>query len=104
MFDAVFLKRKGQDADFQFNNGLGRTFLRFGISMTKKSCFSHMRLFFSICICNDSSRSFSCMFFDVYRINESFTILMQGVLYGSVGFMCGLIGQGIANLIMTAKR
>ena len=28
----------------------------------------------------------------------------QGVLYGSVGFACGIIGQGIANLIMTAKR
>jgi hypothetical protein len=33
---------------------------------------------------------------------EKFCI--QGVLYGSVGFGCGLIGQGIANLIMTAKR
>lgn len=29
---------------------------------------------------------------------------MQGLLYGSVGFACGLIGQGIANFIMTAKR
>ncbi|KAM7257430.1 hypothetical protein ACFE04_013171 [Oxalis oulophora] len=28
----------------------------------------------------------------------------KGVLYGSVGFGCGLIGQGIANMIMTAKR
>ncbi|KAL1557665.1 retention in endoplasmic reticulum protein 1 [Salvia divinorum] len=28
----------------------------------------------------------------------------KGVLYGSVGFGCGLIGQGIANTIMTAKR
>jgi hypothetical protein len=28
----------------------------------------------------------------------------QGILYGSVGFFCGLVGQGIANLIMTAKR
>lgn len=46
MFDAVFLKRKGQDADFQFNNGLGHTFVRYGISMTKKSCCSHMQLFF----------------------------------------------------------
>lgn len=31
-------------------------------------------------------------------------VLVQGVLYGSVGFVCGLIGQGIANLIMNAKR
>lgn len=28
----------------------------------------------------------------------------QGILYGAVGFACGIIGQGIANLIMTAKR
>ncbi|XWS71526.1 hypothetical protein CRYUN_Cryun03dG0145300 [Craigia yunnanensis] len=32
------------------------------------------------------------------------TYFYKGVLYGSVGFGCGLVGQGIANLIMTAKR
>ncbi|XP_074556702.1 protein RETICULATA-RELATED 1, chloroplastic-like isoform X1 [Curcuma longa] len=32
------------------------------------------------------------------------TYFYKGVLYGSVGFVCGIIGQGIANLIMTAKR
>ncbi|XP_077222801.1 protein RETICULATA-RELATED 1, chloroplastic-like isoform X2 [Tasmannia lanceolata] len=32
------------------------------------------------------------------------TYFYKGVLYASVGFACGLIGQGIANLIMTAKR
>lgn len=32
------------------------------------------------------------------------TYFYKGILYGSVGFMCGLVGQGIANLIMTAKR
>ncbi|KAK4779525.1 hypothetical protein SAY87_015631 [Trapa incisa] len=32
------------------------------------------------------------------------TYFFKGILYGSVGFGCGLIGQGIANLIMTAKR
>lgn len=32
------------------------------------------------------------------------TFWIQGVLYGSVGFGCGLIGQGIANMIMNAKR
>eukprot|EP00268_Persea_americana_P034630 TRINITY_DN3424_c0_g1_i1.p1 TRINITY_DN3424_c0_g1~~TRINITY_DN3424_c0_g1_i1.p1 ORF type:complete len:446 (+),score=128.45 TRINITY_DN3424_c0_g1_i1:344-1681(+) len=32
------------------------------------------------------------------------TYFYKGVLYASVGFVCGLIGQGIANLIMTAKR
>ncbi|CAH8366963.1 unnamed protein product [Eruca vesicaria subsp. sativa] len=25
-------------------------------------------------------------------------------MYGAVGFGCGIVGQGIANLIMTAKR
>ena len=25
-------------------------------------------------------------------------------MYGAVGFGCGIIGQGIANMIMTAKR
>lgn len=32
------------------------------------------------------------------------TLIYKGVLYGAVGFVCGIIGQGIANLIMTAKR
>ncbi|XP_030458622.1 protein RETICULATA-RELATED 1, chloroplastic-like [Syzygium oleosum] len=32
------------------------------------------------------------------------TYFYKGVLYGSVGFGCGLIGQGIANSIMTVKR
>ncbi|CAL5066282.1 unnamed protein product [Urochloa decumbens] len=32
------------------------------------------------------------------------TYFFKGVLYGCVGFFCGIVGQGIANLIMTAKR
>ncbi|KAH1033689.1 hypothetical protein J1N35_045863 [Gossypium stocksii] len=32
------------------------------------------------------------------------TFFYKGVLYGSVGFGCGLVGQGIANLVMTTKR
>ncbi|XP_019457503.1 PREDICTED: protein RETICULATA-RELATED 1, chloroplastic-like [Lupinus angustifolius] len=32
------------------------------------------------------------------------TYFYKGALYGSVGFGCGLIGQGIANMIMNAKR
>ncbi|KAL6204936.1 hypothetical protein ACLB2K_022202 [Fragaria x ananassa] len=32
------------------------------------------------------------------------TFFYKGVLYGSVGFVCGIIGQGIANTIMNAKR
>ncbi|XP_027352196.1 protein RETICULATA, chloroplastic [Abrus precatorius] len=32
------------------------------------------------------------------------TYFYKGIMYGAVGFACGIIGQGIANLIMTAKR
>ncbi|KAF7825618.1 protein RETICULATA, chloroplastic [Senna tora] len=32
------------------------------------------------------------------------TYFFKGIMYGAVGFGCGIIGQGIANLIMTAKR
>lgn len=32
------------------------------------------------------------------------TFFYKGVLYGAVGFGCGIVGQGIANMIMTAKR
>ncbi|KAH7561166.1 hypothetical protein JRO89_XS10G0182700 [Xanthoceras sorbifolium] len=40
-----------------------------------------------------------------YKVpNVTRPIQLQGVLYGSVGFGCGLIGQGIANMVMTAKR
>ncbi|CAN6863264.1 protein RETICULATA-RELATED 1, chloroplastic [Brassica napus] len=40
-----------------------------------------------------------------FSVNQRIaTFFYKGVLYGSVGFGCGLIGQGIANLIMTAKR
>ncbi|XP_022140542.1 protein RETICULATA-RELATED 1, chloroplastic [Momordica charantia] len=42
-----------------------------------------------------------CRFTVKQRIASYF---YKGVLYGSVGFGCGLIGQGIANLIMNAKR
>ncbi|GMN56192.1 hypothetical protein TIFTF001_025310 [Ficus carica] len=42
-----------------------------------------------------------CQFTVKQRIAAFF---YKGVLYGSVGFGCGLIGQGIANMIMNAKR
>ncbi|KAK2360858.1 protein RETICULATA-RELATED 4, chloroplastic [Trifolium repens] len=32
------------------------------------------------------------------------TYFFKGIMYGVVGFGCGIIGQGIANMIMTAKR
>ncbi|XXG85519.1 hypothetical protein AAC387_Pa11g0581 [Persea americana] len=42
-----------------------------------------------------------CRFSFAQRVG---TYFYKGVLYGSVGFVCGLIGQGIANVIMNAKR
>lgn len=42
-----------------------------------------------------------CCFSVKQRIASYF---YNGVLYGSVGFVCGIVGQGIANAIMTAKR
>ncbi|XP_010509269.1 PREDICTED: protein RETICULATA, chloroplastic-like [Camelina sativa] len=32
------------------------------------------------------------------------TYFYKGIMYGAVGFGCGIVGQGITNLIMTAKR
>uniref|UniRef100_A0ACD5U8S4 Uncharacterized protein n=1 Tax=Avena sativa TaxID=4498 RepID=A0ACD5U8S4_AVESA len=49
--------------------------------------------------------------FEAERPGYSFSVqqrigsyFFKGFLYGAVGFSCGLVGQGIANLIMTAKR
>ncbi|KAL2502962.1 protein RETICULATA [Forsythia ovata] len=40
-----------------------------------------------------------------FTVNQRIaTYFYKGVLYGLIGFGCGIIGQGIANLIMTAKR
>lgn len=40
-----------------------------------------------------------------FSVNQRIaTYFFKGILYGSVGFACGIIGQGIANVIMTAKR
>ncbi|XP_051132053.1 protein RETICULATA, chloroplastic-like [Andrographis paniculata] len=40
-----------------------------------------------------------------FSVNQRIaTYFYKGILYGLVGFGCGIIGQGIANLIMTAKR
>jgi len=38
----------------------------------------------------------------VFHLNGQF--YFQGIMYAGVGFGCGIIGQGIANMIMTAKR
>ncbi|RDY08012.1 Protein RETICULATA-RELATED 1, chloroplastic, partial [Mucuna pruriens] len=42
-----------------------------------------------------------CKFSAMQRVA---TFFYKGALYGSVGFGCGIIGQGIANAIMNAKR
>lgn len=42
-----------------------------------------------------------CKFSVMQRIA---TYFYKGALYGSVGFGCGIVGQGIANMIMNAKR
>ncbi|KAL2481595.1 Protein of unknown function (DUF3411) [Abeliophyllum distichum] len=40
-----------------------------------------------------------------FTVNQRIaTYFYKGILYGLVGFGCGIIGQGIANLIMTVKR
>ncbi|CAI9783285.1 unnamed protein product [Fraxinus pennsylvanica] len=40
-----------------------------------------------------------------FTVNQRIaTYFYKGILYALVGFGCGIIGQGIANLIMTAKR
>ncbi|KAG4968551.1 hypothetical protein JHK87_034202 [Glycine soja] len=50
-----------------------------------------------------------CKFSTMQRIATYFykvpcALKLEGALYGSVGFGCGIIGQGIANMIMNAKR
>ncbi|XP_039014124.1 protein RETICULATA-RELATED 1, chloroplastic-like [Hibiscus syriacus] len=45
-----------------------------------------------------------CKFSVKQRIATYFYKVLLRCMYGSVGFGCGLVGQGIANLIMTAKR
>ncbi|CAI8592926.1 unnamed protein product [Vicia faba] len=42
-----------------------------------------------------------CKFSAMQRVA---TYFYKGALYGSVGFGCGIVGQGIANMIMNAKR
>lgn len=40
-----------------------------------------------------------------YQVQQRIgTYFFKGFLYGFVGFACGLVGQGIANAIMTVKR
>ncbi|CAI0471183.1 unnamed protein product [Linum tenue] len=45
-----------------------------------------------------------CRFSTKQRLATYFFKASLGFMYGAVGFSCGIVGQGIANLIMTAKR
>ncbi|KAG5528291.1 hypothetical protein RHGRI_029084 [Rhododendron griersonianum] len=45
---------------------------------------------------------FACIFSFLQHIVDCWWYF-QGVMYGAVGLACGIIGQGIANLIMTAN-
>ncbi|OIW01228.1 hypothetical protein TanjilG_10389 [Lupinus angustifolius] len=40
-----------------------------------------------------------------FSVNQRLgTYFYKGIMYGAVGFTCGIIGQGIANFIMNTKR
>uniref|UniRef100_A0A1D1Y057 Protein RETICULATA, chloroplastic n=2 Tax=Magnoliopsida TaxID=3398 RepID=A0A1D1Y057_9ARAE len=82
--------------------GLLAPYARIGQPSTSKGLFSHMA---RVCGALPSSvfeaERPGCRFSVQQRIG---TFFYKGILYGSVGFVCGLVGQGIANMIMTAKR
>lgn len=64
--------------------------------------------FFKVCVpvfrtIFSSLDSITCSF-AMFLFLIDYNVCIQGVLYGSVGFVCGIIGQGIANTIMNAKR
>ncbi|KAG7950642.1 hypothetical protein I3843_13G125500 [Carya illinoinensis] len=82
--------------------GLLAPYVRFGKPSTSRGLFGHIQ---HACDALPSSvfeaEGPGCSFSAKQRIA---TYFYKGVLYGSVGFGCGLIGQGIANMIMNAKR
>ncbi|CAA6656785.1 unnamed protein product [Spirodela intermedia] len=82
--------------------GLLAPYARIGQPSTSKGLFSSVARY---CDALPSSvfeaERPGCRFSAQQRIG---TYFIKGVLYASVGFACGLVGQGIANMIMTAKR
>ncbi|XP_022731426.1 protein RETICULATA-RELATED 1, chloroplastic [Durio zibethinus] len=82
--------------------GMLAPYARFGQPSASRGLFGHLQ---HACSALPSSvfeaERPGCKFSVRQRIA---TYFYKGVLYGSVGFSCGLVGQGIANLIMTAKR
>ncbi|XP_068644040.1 protein RETICULATA, chloroplastic-like [Aristolochia californica] len=82
--------------------GLLAPYARFGQPIAPKGFFGHIQ---HTCGALPSSvfeaERPGCRFSVQQRIG---TYFYKGLLYTAVGFCCGIIGQGIANLIMTAKR
>ncbi|KAJ4982142.1 hypothetical protein NE237_032979 [Protea cynaroides] len=82
--------------------GMLAPYARFGQSTASKGLLGSLQ---------HASRALPSSVFEAERPGCRFTLqqriatyFYKGVLYGAVGFSCGIIGQGIANLIMTAKR
>ncbi|XP_058109409.1 protein RETICULATA-RELATED 1, chloroplastic-like isoform X2 [Magnolia sinica] len=82
--------------------GLLAPYVRIGKPFVSKGFFGHMQRV---------SGALPSSVFEAERPGSRFSVgqrvgtyFYKGVLYGSVGFFCGIIGQGIANLVMTAKR
>ncbi|KAK9130204.1 hypothetical protein Sjap_010691 [Stephania japonica] len=82
--------------------GMLAPYVRIGQPSTSKGLFGSMlRAYNALPSSVFEAERPGCSFSVQQRIA---TYFYKGVLYGSVGFGCGLVGQGIANLIMTAKR
>ncbi|XP_057512182.1 protein RETICULATA, chloroplastic-like [Actinidia eriantha] len=82
--------------------GMLAPYARIGQPSISKGAFGHMQNAYAALPSSvfEAERP-GCRFSVKQRIA---TYFFKGVMYASVGFACGLIGQGIANLIMTAKR
>ncbi|KAK9168308.1 hypothetical protein Syun_000448 [Stephania yunnanensis] len=82
--------------------GLLAPYVRFGQPSISKGLFGRMqRAYGALPSSVFEAERPGCRFSVQQRIA---TYFYKGLLYGSVGFSCGIVGQGIANLVMTAKR
>lgn len=77
-------------------------YARFGQSSPSKGFFGRIaQAYGALPSCVFEAERPGCRYSVQQRIA---TYFFKGILYGSVGFTCGIMGQGIANMIMTAKR
>ncbi|RAL52355.1 unnamed protein product [Cuscuta campestris] len=82
--------------------GLLAPYVRIGKPSTSQGFFGHLqRAYGALPSSVFEAERPGCKFTMNQRIAAYF---YKGILYGVVGFGCGIVGQGIANLIMTAKR